>query len=482
VGPFTQSESTERNLDHVCPRRRVGYRDMSNILLVSYPFPPSGTIGVSRALAYVRYLRLHGCHVSVLTATNPQTPATDPELCKLLPSEVPVYRAWNPELPFAMRDRIWKSLTASHGSGTADGRSVPEIGGKRNRGRQLWAKAKIRSVAQRLLFPDPQTTWVLLALRRAIRAVKSDNIEVVILNVPPFSTLKIGIALKRRFPQLKIITDFRDEWLGYYLQQIDNPSPHKIRRARELEHKIVTCSWFVSTVTREWVERLRRRYPDEPASKFIYTPNGYEPEMFNDFKPRVRNDDKMVITYFGSVHMNRVYSPKNYLDAIEALPAEVRDRIETRFIGRVRPDAEACLQETKAIVRQLKFMPKLQGLRYLEETDFLLLIATDPTSHAGKLFEYLATSKPILALSPPNGEIDKVLRETGTGWCVDPWDQVAIQTMVLQAFTRWQTGQQLIKPNLDAIRSYSWPVIFANFRTATGVGCDSELAFAGTTR
>jgi glycosyltransferase involved in cell wall biosynthesis len=265
--------------------------------------------------------------------------------------------------------------------------------------------ARIRSLAQRLFFPDPQATWVPFAVRKAVRVVNSEKIDTVILSAPPYSTLKIGIALRQRFPQLKIITDFRDEWLEYYLVQIDDPIPRKVQLAKELECEAVRASSYVTTVTREWMQRLRRRYPDEPTGKFIYTPNGYEPEAFHDFKPRSRADGKMLVTYFGSVHMNRVYSPKNYLDAIETLPAEVRDRIETRFIGRVRPDAQACLRQTKAIVRQLGFMPMAKGLRYLEETDFLLLIASDPTSHAGKLFDYFATAKPILALTPPNGEI-----------------------------------------------------------------------------
>ncbi len=447
---------------------------MANVLLVSYPFPPSATIGVPRALAYIRYLRLYGCHVSVLTATMPQTSGYDWELCNLIPSDVPVHRAWNPELPFALRDRIWKRLTSPHLNNRAVVDPTPDTGRESNADNQRWIKAKIRSAAQRAFFPDPQTTWVPLAVRRAIRLIESDQINTVILNAPPFSTLKIGIALKRRFPQLKIITDFRDEWLGYYLLKIDNASPQKIQMAQELEREIVMGSSYISTVTQEWVERLRRRYPEQPADKFIYTPNGYEPDMFKDFKPRRRSDSKVVITYFGSVHMNQVYSPKNYLDAIEALPAEVRDRIETRFIGRVRPDAELCLQRTRAVVRQLGFMPKLQGLRYLEETDFLLLIATDPTSHAGKLFEYLATAKPILALSPPNGEIAKLLRETRAGWCVDPWDQAAIQTMLLHAFTRLQAGQRLIRPNWDVIRSYSWPVILANFCATTGINREGE--------
>ena len=114
-------------------------------------------------------------------------------------------------------------------------------------------------------------------------------------------------------------------------------------------------------------------------------------------------------------------------------------------------------------------MPKRQGLRYLEETDFLLLIATDPTSHAGKLFDYLATGKPILALSPPNGEIAKLLRETGAGWCADPLNLEAIQAMLLQAFNRLQAKEFLIQPNWDVIRSYSWPSIFKDFVTSTRI-------------
>jgi glycosyltransferase involved in cell wall biosynthesis len=436
---------------------------MDNVLLISYLFPPSGTVGVGRALAYVRYLRLYGCHVSVLTATMPQTPGYDPELCKLIPDDVAVHRAWNPELPFALRDRAWKGMTSRHQESTELQRDTYGIVQERDHNIRSWAKAQMRCLAQRVFFPDPQRTWVPWALRKAIKVVNSARIDTVILNVPPFSTLRIGVALKHRFPKLKVILDFRDEWLGYYLQRIDEPSPRKVRLAEKLEGEAVRASSYVSTVTQEWVRRLRRRYPDEPPDKFIWTPNGYEPDMFSDFRSRNRADGKMLVTYFGSVHMNGVYSPKNYLNAMERLPAEIRTRINTRFIGRVRPDAEACLQQSRVAVEQLGFMPKGQGLRYLEETDFLLLIATDPTSHAGKLFDYLATGKPILALSPPNGEIAKLLRETGAGWCADPYDLEAIQAMLLQAFDRLQAKECLIQPNWDVIRSYSWPLIFKDF-------------------
>jgi hypothetical protein len=439
---------------------------MPNVLLVTYPFPPSGTVGVPRALAYIRHLMSHGCHVSVLTATNPQTPGSDQSLSDAIQKDVAVHRAWNPELPFAVRDRVWKKLMSlvrnnSKAPQSPSG-SVPPH-------RRSWSDEKMRFVAQSFFFPDPQRTWVPFAVRKACRVIRSDNIDTVILNAPPFSTLKIGIALKRQFPGLKIITDFRDEWLEYYLLNIDDPTSDKVRKAHVLEREIVASSSYVSTVTRAWAQRLRDRYPDERADKFIYTPNGYEPEMFQNFCSRRLSDGKMRITYFGSVHMNRIYSPKNYLEAIETMPADVRDRIETRFIGRVRPDAEECLTNTKAIVRKLGFMSRLQGIRYLEETDVLLLIATDPTSHAGKLFDYLPTGKPILALSPPDGEIGKLLQETGAGWCVDPWDRAEIQATLLRIFDRLEAGETLTTPNWTAISSYSWPAIFANFVNATRI-------------
>jgi glycosyltransferase involved in cell wall biosynthesis len=430
---------------------------MSNVLLITYMFPPGGGIGTPRALAYTKYLPLQGCRLSVLSPTNPALRDYDPELCKLVPSNIVVHRAWNPELPISLRDRIWKTTArpAAHGREA----TISKPGAVRK---------SFRWLAQHILFPDPQATWVPLAFRKACSIVDREAIDSVVVNVPPFSILKVGIALKRKFPHLKLICDFRDDWVGYYLKQIDHPSGEKIRRAQELEAEAVDVSSYVSTVTEQWVNQMRSRYPRQPASKFIYTPNGYDPEMFRDFSSRSPAGEKMVVTYFGTVHNNRIYSPDNYLDAIETLPDELRTQIETRFIGRVVRDAEPSLRRTRTTVHRLGFMPKLQGIRYLQETDFVLLIATDPGSHAGKLFDYLGSGKPILALSPPGGEIDRLLQRTRSGWCADPWDKKAIQQMIVFAYQRLKQGGGIIHPDDDAVQTYAWPNVFANFAIAAG--------------
>lgn len=436
---------------------RQGKGPMSNVLLLTYMFPPAGGIGTPRALAYAQYLPRQGCRLSVLAPTKPALRDHDPGLYQLIPPDVLVHRAWTPELPMSFRDRIWKN-------GALRTRSP-----RSRHSPARWLAKPVRWLAHHMLFPDPQVLWVPTAFRKACRVIERDGIDTVIVNMPPYSLLKLALALKGEFPHLKLITDFRDEWLGYYLSQIDRPTKEKVRRAWELEAEAVHASTFVSTVTETWVERLRRRYPHEPADKFVCTPNGYDPEMFWDFKPRARKDGKIIVTYFGTVHDNRVYAPDNYLAAVENLPRRIRDQIETRFIGRVIGDAEAALKSTKASVRLLGFMPKRQGICHLQETDFVLVIATDPSSHAGKLFDYFGCGKPILAVSPPGGEIDQLLKLTRTGWCADPWDMKAIQQMILSACRELRQGSAAIDPDMEVIRRYSWPHIFSRFATAVGI-------------
>jgi glycosyltransferase involved in cell wall biosynthesis len=422
---------------------------MANVLLITYVFPPGGGIGVPRALAYAKYLPALQCRLSILAPSKPSLRDDDPELCKLVPPEVVVHRAWSPELPFALRDRVWKNAAVA--ASQAPGRKL------------------FRWLAQYMLFPDPQTIWVPFALRKARRIVRQESIDTVILNVPPFSTLKIGVALKKKFPHLTLISDFRDDWVGYYLRNIDAPCKEKERRALALEAAAVAASTYVSTVTEKWVSQFRKRYPKEPAGKFICTSNGFDRDMFQNLPRCPRKKGKVVITYFGTVHNNRIYSPANYLNALESLPTEICSQIETHFIGRVVPDALPLLKRTKACVVLTGFMPKLKGLRCLQESDFVLLIATDAGSHAGKLFDYLGCGKPILALSPQGGEIDQLLQRTKTGWCADPWDKDAIRKMILSAYNRMAESGPIINPDSVAVNTYSWPKIMAQFASVVGI-------------
>ena len=102
-------------------------------------------------------------------------------------------------------------------------------------------------------------------------------------------------------------------------------------------------------------------------------------------------------------------------------------------------------------------MSRGEGLHYLAESDYHLMPAGNPTTHAGKLFDYLATGIPILALGSEQSEIAQVLRETRSGFCVDPADPAALQETILAAYRRAIGGECPAEPDRDAIRFYEWP-------------------------
>ena len=185
----------------------------------------------------------------------------------------------------------------------------------------------------------------------------------------------------------------------------------------------------------------------------------------------------MVVTYLGSVYSNSVYSPAAYLDAVETLPEAIRNRIETRFIGRVAREAAAVFERYRQNLNRLGFLPQDQAVAALQDADCLLAIVDDPTSHAGKLFDYLASGVPILALTPDSGEIARMLAATRTGWTAEAKDVPAIQKLLLETFAKWEAGQLEVEPDRDAVYAYSWPALVERLVRETGL-CHPAAAAA----
>lgn len=439
---------------------------MPKVLLISYLFPPGAGVGSPRALSYARYLPQHGCEVAVLTAKFATTAYNDPKLLDLIPPGTKIYRAFNPEVPYRLRDRIWKKVAPPRLAAelASESAAQPESDPLRP------FKRLLRAAIERVASPDIQAAWAWFATRKALSLIARQKFDTVLLNIPPYSTMKIGVAIKRRFPHIRLISDIRDDWLGYYLPLFDSAASESKRRlAVRLERELIEASDFVSAVTPAQRQAIRERYPKEPEHKFLCTPNGYSPDVFQGFQPRPHEFDGMVVTYFGSVYGNPVYSPKLYLDALDSLPPEVRPRFETRFIGRIAAEVLPAMEGRSAPLRRLGFMSQAAGVRYLEESDYLLLIARDPTTHAGKLFDYMATGKPILALTPPEGEIARIIRESGSGWVIDPASIDTVREGLLDAWRRFQNGEHRVAPRREAVEAFSWPSLAGHLARYTGL-------------
>ena len=422
---------------------------MSNptrLLIISYWFPPAGGIAVQRALSLARYLPQHGIEVHVLTPTNPPSPVLDPTLLAHVPANVQVHRAFTPTPSAKLRRRIWGFIARSKGKSNSNATSAQSTSAKRSGGSGL------SNMVRRMLTPDPEVVWVPFAKRRARQIVRKHAIDTVLVTAPPFSAFLVGNALKREFPNLRLVSDFRDEWLRFFLSTFDFGKSESIRRqAERIERETVELSDAVVTVTAPLVDEYRARYSDQPAAKFALISNGYDPALFADFQPRKHEGPKRLVTYVGTVYSTT--TPACYFQALDAMDSALRERIETRIVGRVADDQRALLERPD--VTLVGYVAQSEALRRMEETDYLLLIMTDPTFATGKIYEYLATGKPIIAFSAPGSEVARLMADTGAGWCLDPQDLNGNAKFL----ARVAQGDPSLRftPNWDAIRRYERP-------------------------
>jgi len=400
-----------------------------------------------------KYLPACGFKVHVLKATNAGGPVQDPELIKQIPAEVTVHESFTPEIPFTIRQKLWARMK---------GKGKPAVNGQpKSTGGFSW-KSLITGAVQKIMCPEPEILWVPFALRKARQIIRRHKIDTVLVTVPPFSALVAATTLKQEFPSLTLVSDFRDEWLSFYLKDFEfQNNDYTRRRAETIEREVVEASDLVVAVNGSSRDEIRRRYPDQAERKFVVLPNGYDPEAFTDFVPRRNESPRMVVTHVGTVY--KPASPRFYLDAVDGLPENVRRHIETRFVGRVSESESALMENRLSQVTAFGFMPQEAALKYMEDTDYLLLTMTNDISVPGKLFEYMATGKPILTITAAGNEVDRILQETSAGIAAPPGDIAAVRTMLLRAFEAWRQGEKLIEPDARAIQRYERPRLVAEY-------------------
>lgn len=420
--------------------------NFDKLLLVACHFPPAGGIQVQRALSLARYLPDEGFRVDVLTVRTPRVPTLDAALLDWIPPEVQVHRAPTLEPPFFLRKKIWSRVGGrATDAGDCTKQRLPLL-------RRIMSLAIERAV-EHALCPDPQVLWFPAALLRARHLIRRHGIGNILVTAPPFSAFLIGNRLKQEFPGVRLITDYRDEWLDYYVQTYGfRHSQFVRRRATEIECRTVSLSDKIVAATPRARNTIRRRYPDQTDEKFCVVPNGFDEEAFSKFTSRPHGGEKIVVVYTGTIY--EPASPVRFLDALDQLPPSLCSRFETRFIGRVSEEFDRRLLENrKSDVRLLPFVPHREALRHMEEADVLLLPWNDALNIPGKFYEYMATRKPIVALSQKHTDLAEIIERTACGWVFDPEDAPSLGRFLEDLAA--DKGRIVTRPNNREIQRYT---------------------------
>lgn len=443
-----------------------------NVLLVTYSFPPSAGVGVLRAANLARYLPQEGIRLDVITARNASRVGRDESILKEIPHDVNVHDTFTLDLPFGLKKSIKRLLNGAKSSSNGH-----QSGPSRRTGKSSILKRAL----QDLLLPDPQVLWLPILVRAARRIIRERSIELVLITVPPFSTMLLVEKLRREFPQLPVVIDFRDEWLA---TAIDLVGFSKSERAREIAQKTEAAAVKSSTAIVAATEAARRvirgRYPQEPQGKFHVVPNGFDATLLSPKSnvSRPRRDDRIVVSHIGTLYPST--EPSAFVEAISSLPVEIRTRFKFRFIGHIE---EAHYRESLLrlgdMVELLGFRPQKEALAEIDETDYVLLIQHGPLNVAAKFYDYIGSGKPILATIHPQGDECRLLEELRAGWWATSRDVEAIRRLFMDAAARGHSPFSDFQPDQVKIAAYERKVLAQRYaRLLHGIAKSAQEAHA----
>jgi glycosyltransferase involved in cell wall biosynthesis len=460
-------------------RRRRDFKQVSErpkkVLVVAFIFPPLARAGVHRTVRFVRYLAPLGWDMTVLTANESYYPFNSPvdrELLKKIPAAVKVestkiFHGFNKLLELKNRGKQQaargkgqaKSNSSKHGEEPASSEQaiisneqrVTPTGAAGNRrpamnnmqrATSLWQRSK-DLITDLMTIPDKDVNWLPPALRAALKLHRRERFDVIYSTAPPFTGHLIAYLVKK-FTGLPWIADFRDPWARAPWKADLMEGTVRGRAAEVLEAKFVHAAERVILNT-EWACRdFKEFYGAAIAQKFVVIPNGFDPEDFAGVQFSSPQNSKLVITHTGSLYRKR--DPGHFFDALGGLLVSGRiepDEIELRFVGGIAPELYPSFQYAEALQRVLQVIPPVphrEALAFQAASDVLLILQPGTSvSIPGKIFEYIAMRKKILALTPSGATAD-VVRQHDLGLVADPEDSNAIQQALLQLIGEFRQG------------------------------------------
>ena len=382
------------------------------VLLVTMYFPPAGGGGVQRPLKLATHLPTLGIETHVLAPDDPKWLHRDDELRP--PTQAFVHRARYLGPKARLPSEELRGLT----------------------GVDL-ALAQARLAGRRLLLPDASVTWAPTAIPAAVRIVRNEGIDAIITTSPPLSMNLIGASVKK-LTGVPWIADQRDSLVLNADRRFERKTVQAKEKALERVVRLVANNADgIVAVSEAIADELRGFDPSGPVRVI---PNGCD---FDDFAGlEYTPGDRFRITHTGSFFGQR--NPRAFLSA---LASSGLDDVVARFVGDFRSVDREWVEQLDLGDRLelLDYLPHRRALELQRDSEANLLLLPEAAGRgkvvpSGKIFEYLAAERPILAAVPTDGAAAKLVRETGAGIVVGPEDEKGIREALVGLHARWKAG------------------------------------------
>jgi len=394
---------------------------MNKVLIITYYWPPSGGAGVQRWLKFSKYLPESGWEPIILTVDPEYAayPVTDFSLKGDLPPSVKVYSTQATNY-----FRIYKK----------DKSRIPSAGFANSIDNTFKGKM-LRFVRGNFFLPDPRRGWNKYAIKKACELIESEGIRNVITTSPPHSTQLIGLKIKKKYPGIKWIADLRDPWTDIYYYKQFYPTFFSKLIDLGYEESVLRKADKIITVGPS-LKNLYSQKLKGTAEKTEVITNGFDE---NDFAGLVSSTPGIfTISYTGT--LSDAYPIDGFMSALNKFK-ERGNGFKLKFIGTVSPKQKEFMLSSvdQSNIEFIGSVDHITAIRYMIESSLLLLIIPDHKSSksiiTGKLFEYIASGKPVLCLGPVDGDAATILELYGFGKCFSYRDINSIENFIFSAIS-----------------------------------------------
>lgn len=403
---------------------------VKRILLIAYYYPPLGGPASIRLGKTVKYLRRKGWDIDVISVKNIVYHSLDYELEKECQASR-VFRTGSLEvisLLFYLR-----KIASLFRRSRKEKKPLPE------KSRVYFSiPDSLRQFLKQVLIPDEKIGWFPFACRQGKKLLRSRRYDLIMASIGPATAGMVGYKLSQ-FSHIPLVIDYRDHWTLHPQASFLTRS-HR-RRTEAQEAKLLQNASLIITAGRIMREELLAGFCETEKDRIAVIYNGYDDE---DFPAKLSQEPfpaekEVIFTYTGSLYppITPLYLMKalKFLKNKDELPAD----LQIRFIGNYHKDMLNLLSDNE-LSSHLTIIPNLphrEVIREMMMSDILLLLLSTKGGNGiltSKVFEYMRSSKPILAMIPPQSEIAGILQKVGKHY-ICPMEKIEkIAELVIRAY------------------------------------------------
>lgn len=420
---------------------------MKRVLIITYYWPPSGGSGVQRWLKMSKYLPENGWQPVIYTADGAEYPVEDLSLEKDVAPEAEIVR-----YPIIEPYSFYKKFLGIKKDEKIKAGFINE--GKK---KSAWKENISVWLRGNLFIPDARCWWIRPSVRFLKEYLEKNPVDAIISTGPPHSLHLIAKKLHKKF-NIPWIADFRDPWTDIDFFSELKLTKRSLKKHHRLQYQVLTEANKVVTVGWDWAKGLE----SHGAKDVAVITNGY------DFNIDEKSGDVELSEEFTMSHVGIVGAARNAVVFWEALGELIKDSsledfsklLKIRLIGQVDNSVIESVKKNN-LENNVEIIPYIPHEKVIKEQCssqvLLLFVNNSPNAKGiltGKIFEYMASGRPILAIGPKDGDTAIILEKTNSGLIVDFDDKEGMKNIIIDLFNKFKENQLVTKKN-EIVEKYS---------------------------